>query len=63
MKIEPHHLKGATRVLHVTGVLVSLATFILHAIPVNWGIFLASACFIVGGMLWGGARTTGRRET
>ncbi|HEX7030466.1 MAG TPA: hypothetical protein VF254_07710 [Gammaproteobacteria bacterium] len=53
MRIERHHLNAVTRVLYTAGILVSLATFILHAIPLNWGIFLTSACFIVGGMLWG----------
>lgn len=46
-------LRVVTRVLYTLGILVSLATFILNALPTNWGIFLSSACFIVGAMLWG----------
>ena len=46
-------LRIARRILYTLGILVSLATFILHALPTNWGIFLSSACFIVGAMLWG----------
>ncbi|HEX6928687.1 MAG TPA: hypothetical protein VF267_05535 [Gammaproteobacteria bacterium] len=44
--------------LHVAGILVSLATFILHAIPASWGIFLTAACFIVGSVFWPGWDTT-----
>ncbi|HEX7047712.1 MAG TPA: hypothetical protein VF275_09110 [Gammaproteobacteria bacterium] len=56
MRIEQIHMRIARRVLYTAGILVSLATFILNAIPANWGIFLSAACFIVGGMLWGTRR-------
>lgn len=46
--------KLAAQVLYVAGILVSLATFILHALPVSWGIFLSSACFIIGSVFWPG---------
>lgn len=42
------------RAFFVAGILVSLATFILQALPVNWGIFLSAACFIVGSLFWPG---------
>lgn len=42
------------RVLYVIAILVSLATFILHALPVKWGIFLSAAGFIVGSLFWPG---------
>jgi len=46
------HLIG--RALYVAGILISLATFILHALRVNWGIFLSAACFIVGSLFFPG---------
>ena len=55
-------LRIARRILYTLGILVSLATFILHALPTNWGIFLSSACFIVGAMLWGTWRDAARNE-
>lgn len=42
------------RAFYVAGILVSLATFILQALPVNWGIFLSASCFIVGSLFWPG---------
>lgn len=56
MKFDRRHARITRRILYTLGILISLATFILHAIPVNWGIFLSSACFIVGAMFWGGWR-------
>lgn len=41
-----------SRTLITLGILVSLATFVLGALPANWGIFLSATCFIVGGMMW-----------
>ena len=52
MKRRQLHFIG--RILYVAGILVSLATFILHALPVNWGIFLSAACFVVGSFLFSG---------
>lgn len=52
MKRQQQFLVG--RVLYVLGILVSLATFILHALPVNWGIFLSAMCFIAGSLFWPG---------
>lgn len=40
------------RVFFTVGILVSLATFLLGAIPTNWGLFLSAACFVIGGMFW-----------
>lgn len=44
--------KTLSRTLLAVGVLISLATFVLGALPANWGIFLSAACFVVGGMMW-----------
>lgn len=46
--------KLVAQILYAGGILLSLATFILQALPVNWGIFLSSACFIVGSLFWPG---------
>ena len=46
------NMKLIARILFVAGILISLATFLLRAIPTNWGLFLSAACFVVGGMLW-----------
>ena len=50
------------RVLFTVGILVSLATFLLGAIPTNWGLFLSAACFVVGGMFWPDAAWCGERH-
>lgn len=62
MKFDRNAAQLATRLLYVTGILLSLATFILHALPVNWGIFLSSACFIIGSFLWGAVRGASRDQ-
>lgn len=46
--------KLASQVLYVAGILLSLATFILQALPVSWGIFLSAARFIIGSVFWPG---------
>lgn len=45
--------------LYVAGILCSLAAFVLHALPSNWGVFLSAACFIVGSVFWPGWNITG----
>ena len=52
--MNARHRSLTGRVLYAAGILVSLATFILHAMPVPWGIFLSAACFIVGSLFWPG---------
>lgn len=52
--MNKHQRMLAGRVIYIIAILVSLATFILHALPVKWGIFLSAAGFIVGSMFWPG---------
>ena len=46
--------KILAQVLYAAGILLSLATFILHALPVNWGIFLSTVAFVAGSLFWPG---------
>lgn len=52
--MNKHQRMLAGRVIYIIAILVSLATLILHALPVKWGIFLSAAGFIVGSMFWPG---------